>query len=525
MRRTLLLVFALLLALSVPSEGQTLTNREKRHINDRLLALIHEYERTADLFDEDEQYVFCSLFTNEQMPVTCDIIGFPGYLEDMPVSDYVDAIKSEALTFMVEVKDVVKGEMKPMGNGYEIPVQFRKSISYIDRNEYMFSTEQYYQTDLIMNMTVSYDMDTDLCVITGLEAKIESEREFPRGRFYIVNKSDLYDVEQKYHKYIDGLKVGSSTITYNEFDQAYLSPGELTTGDLDVRVFPDTLKRGFNYDVVRFGFDVRKTRLKLHAAVAPFGAYNVQAPTYLTSKTNAFEAGLDIGFTWSAGKASKMGFYFGAGVSMSYIGLSMEPEKPISYDYTTSVLDPGCGLFKDMKIGYEILSAQEQMKFTDIYVPVYFEVEHRAGRHMMISWNFGVKGYYNMNVSPSYTVNGRVQIDNKAFESFEIKDGPFISPLSYSRNPFDVSVCGNLGFDINLFKQRAYFSVKAGYEYGLKDSYSNQGLAYYDVSKKIYPVVYDPAGRQRNVAFHSLITDLKFRRQAVWLQAGFKFKI
>lgn len=519
------MVFTLMMSLSVSSMAQTLTNREKRHINDRLLALIHEYEMTSDLFDYDEEHIFLSLFVNDQIPVTCDVIGFPGYLDHMPVSEYVAAIKSEALTFMVKVKDVVKGEMKPVGNGYEIPVQFRKSISYFDRNKYMFSTEQYYQTDLIMNMTVSYDVDTDLCLITGLEAEIEAEKEFPRGRFYVVNKSDIYDVDSKYHKYVDRLKIGNSTITYNENDQAFLTPGEPTAGDIDVTVVPDTLKSGFNYDVVRFGFDVRKTRLKLHAAVAPFGAYNVQAPTYLTSKTNAFEAGLDIGFTWSAGKASKMGFYFGAGVSMSYIGLSLEIDKPISYGYTTSVLDPGCGLFKDMDIIYEILSAQEQMKYTDIYVPVYFEVEHRAGRHMMISWNFGVKGYYNMNVSPSYTVNGRVQIDNKAFESFEIKDGPFISPLSYSRNPFDISVCGNLGFDINLFKQRAYFSVKAGYEYGLKDSYSNQGLAYYDVSKKIYPVVYDPAGRQRNVAFHSLITDLKFRRQAVWLQAGFKFKI
>ena len=520
------MVFTLMMSLSVSSMAQTLTNREKRHINDRLLALIQEYEMTSDLFDYDEEHIFLSLFVNDQVPVTCDVIGFPGYLDHMPVSEYVAAIKSEALTFMVKVKDVVKGEMKPVGNGYEIPVQFRKSISYFDRNKYMFSTEQYYQTDLIMNMTVSYDVDTDLCLITGLEAEIEAEKEFPRGRFYVVNKSDIYDVDSKYHKYVDRLKIGNSTITYNENDQAFLIPGEPTAGDIDVTVVPDTLKSGFNYDVVKFSFDKQTSRLRLHTAVAPFGSYNVETPSYISSKTNAFEAGLDIGFTWNAGKASKMGFYFGAGVSMSYIGMSLDH---ISYGYETSVMVPtstsAYDQFKDMSIWYEISSAQEQMKFTDVYVPIYFELEHMAGTYLMISWNFGIKGYCNMYVTSAYTLDGSVKIDDNASKSFKIENGPFIHPLSYSRSPFDVSAFGNLGVDINLFRQKTYFSLKAGYEYGFRPSYSKDGLDYYDQSNNIYPVVYNPIGNGNNVAFHSMITKLSFQRRAVWIQAGFKFKI
>ena len=85
-----------------------------------------------------------------------------------------------------------------------------------------------------------------------------------------------------------------------------------------------------------------------------------------------------------------------------------------------------------------------------------------------------------------------------------------------------MSVIGNLGFDVNLAKRKVYLSFKAGYEYGLKPSYSSQNKYY--STDGVYPVVYNtPQGE--HAAVHSLITELEYRRQGVWLQAGFKFKM
>ena len=42
------------------------------------------------------------------------------------------------------------------------------------------------------------------------------------------------------------------------------------------------------------------------------------------------------------------------------------------------------------KIQYQIKSVEERVRYIDMVVPVYFELEHPVGRHVLISWNFGV---------------------------------------------------------------------------------------------------------------------------------------
>lgn len=518
MRRGLTLILFLFAFIPFLTEAQTLTNKERRNINTRVLNLIEEYERVAPVYDDEAEYVFRNLFAGEQLPIVCDIMGFAGYLEKVTVEDYVKAVRADAASVTMEIKDVTKGEIAVSGSECTVPVKFRKSISYVDRNGYVFSTETYYQTDMFMEMSVQYDMETDRCVIVSLDGTIESEKKFPRGRFYIINKSQLYDINEKNHKYLAELRLNGSEISYNDFDQAILPSGIPTVADIDVQVLPDTLMKGPNYDVMKFDFKSRKTRLKLHYGIAPFGAYDIEASKFLSSQSRAMEAGLDIGFTWRAGKTGKMGFFFGAGASMSDLSLSLDA--PLSYSYTVSELDKTTGLFKDYKLDYTLTSTSEQLKFMDIYVPVYFEIEHKVGNYLQISWNFGVKGYYNLQTEwIPYMVIGKMNE-----KDFVLTGGPFISASSYKRGPYDISLMGNLGFDINLAKRKVYLSIKAGYEYGLTDSYENHKNVYYDLNSRVYPVVYNVAVGQ-HVAVHSMITNLEYRRQAIWLQAGFKFKM
>ena len=516
---------SLFMAASFFIEAQTLTNRDRRHVNTRVLNIIEEYERTAAVNDDDTEYMFLDLFDNDQMQIICDVIGFPEYLSKVTVADYVRALRSDAIAVTMEIKDVNKGDISLSGSECTVPVTFRKSVSYVDRNGYVFSTEAYYQTDLIMDMLIRYDLDTEVCKIISLEGRVESEKQFPRGRFYIINKSQLYDLENRLQKYLPELRIAGESISYNEFDQAILPSGVASVNDIDVHVLPDTLMKGPNYDVMKFNFNSRKSRLKLHYGIAPFGAYKVNSGNDVDSKTDAMEFGIDCGFTWRAGKASKMGFFFGAGAQMGNIDLSLNKTLDYSYDTWAKKDKDGFIYFEKSTMDYTVRSATEGLNFIDIYVPVYFELEHRAGKHLLISWNFGVKGYYNMITSyVPYEASGLFSITGSYVEdSFVLKDGPYISPSSYERNPFDVSLCGNIGFDINIGKQKVYLSLKGGYEYGLTPSYVNHKNTYYEAGK-VFPVVYDINGA-KHIPMHSLITNLEYRRRAIWLQAGLKFKI
>ena len=443
------------------------------------------------------------------------------------MDEYVRMLKDGATALTMEISHVRKGEITISGSECIIPVKFDKKVSYIDSNGYAFSTSAYYKTDLDMDMSVHYDMDTDECKIVSIDCTVESDKQFPKGRFVIINKDQLYDIDKKDRRYLAELRINKDTISYNEFDQAILPADIPTVNDIDVMVVPDTLMKGPNYDVMKFDFKSRKTRLKLHYGIAPLGAYDIKTPDYVSSRSDAMEAGLDIGFTWRAGRSGKMGFFFGAGVSLGNLGLSLDENLNYSYEYSVKK-DGQFGLFEDFTAEYEIQSATESMKFIDIYVPIYFEIEHKVGRHLLISWNFGAKGYYNMITTYTpYSVSGIFRrSDSASRPAFRLEDCQFISPSSYRRSPYDVSVFANLGFDINIAKRKVYLSVKGGYEYGLTTSYRNSDNQYFSKADKIYPVVYNYNSKNdTHVAVHSLITNLEYTRRTIWFQAGLKFKI
>ena len=82
----------------------------------------------------------------------------------------------------------------------------------------------------------------------------------------------------------------------------------------------------------------------------------------------------------------------------------------------------------------------------------------------------------------------------------------------------------NLGLDINLYKRKFYLMLKGGYEYGITRTFTSSGKRYFNELGYIYPVVYDPRNNKVS-ALHSFIGNTSYHRQAIWLEAGFKFKM
>lgn len=524
MRRKFFILFIITFFLPVIVTAQSLTNSERRHVNSKVLTVIGEYERYSTLYDSDATYYFEQLFKDINAPVMCDMIGSEHYLKTVTVAEYINQLTAYSMSTTVLIRDVSKGKMQLAGNKVIIPVTFRKNLSYIDKDGYFFSVEEYHSDDFLVNMELSYDRDRDLCLIESIDAKLLSSRKFPTGRFLIVNENKYPD--KKYLKYASELTVGGNQLTYNNLGQAILPDGLPEVKDPDVAIMTDTLTRGFNYDVVSYSFSPRSMRLKPRFGVAPVSAYSVQNPCSdnVTAKSFGMEFGLDFGYTWPMGKSSKMGFFFGAGLSTSNLRLSLN--SPFEYDYAITVYNSDKNLYEDKTVRYKVESASEKVRYQDLMIPLYFEFEHLLSRQVMLSWNVGVKGYVAMGAQAYSPYSVIAYADGQQVE--------FASPMKYVEanrymkdRTFDLSVMGNVGVDVNVYKNRLYCSVHVGYEYGLMSpSYSSDTNRYYSLENggEIYPIVYNQK-EGTHVPVHSLISGISFNRSALWFSAGVKFKL
>lgn len=524
MRHKFFILFALFLVMSSVSSAQSLTNRERRQINTQVLNLIEEYETNSTLHDSDAAFYFEDLFSRAgKLSVTCDIIGSKDYLEKISVTDYIDQLQSHSISTSVLIRDVSRGEMQVDGKKVLIPVTFRKNLSYIDENGYLFSVSEYHSDDFIIDMILTYDMETEACLIDSIDATLLSSRKFPVGRFLILNENKSPD--KKYQRYFPKFTVGGSHVEFNRFGQAILPQGHAEVGVPDVEVISDTLTRGFNYDVVSYGFKSRNTRLKMRYGIAPISAYKVDNPyDNVSDKSMAMELGADFGFTWPIGNSSKMGFYFGAGLAMSSLSLSLD--NPVEYDYTMTVYNSDKKLFEDKTMKYVISGASEKVRYYDFMIPVYFEFEHSLSRQVLLSWNVGVKGYLPLDVQVCGPYAVTATADGNTVE--------FAEPMKYVEantyvkdNKFDMSLMGNVGVDVNVYRNMLYCSVIVGYEHGLMSPvYSSDTNRYFysDGDNGIYPIVYNPR-TGTHVPVHSLISGVSFNRSAIWFSAGLKIKL
>lgn len=521
MKRVYIIVYAVLLLLPISVGAQTLSNAERRHVNSKVLSLIEEYENVASLYDYEAEHYFETLFEKgPESMVFCDMIGSESYLKTIPVSDYIQQLRTYASTVTTTIKDVRKGTLTYRDGRWHVPVTMKKTFSYIDKDGYMFSVADYHDADIDIRLNLIYDQDSDVCAIESIEGELQSDKRFPEGRFLIVNKSTYESA--RYMKHFSTLKVGNDAIVFNEFGQAVLPSGKGYVNDIDVEVLMDTLSKGFNYDVVSFGFKQRKARIKLRYGYSP-NAFNVQnLPDIFDVKSPAMELGFDFGFAASAGRNSKFGLYTGLGVMQS--NLRLQQNTDIAYTYTTAKFN-NQQLWDPISVSYAVKSAQESVTYLDVFVPVYFEVEHKAGNHLMISWSLGAKGYYNLGVDQgAQTLSIDAQVPGLSPVSSQELVNTFATGY-YQSAPIDVSAFGNIGLDVNLVKRKIYLMLRAGYEYGIMSKYKSDMAPFYQNDSEIsYPVVYD-AVQNQHIAVHPMINGLEFSRRGWWFSGGIKFKL
>lgn len=523
MRRGYIYILFLIIALqlSVPLSAQTLTNQQRRNILEKVHTTIEEYERLASLSADGDEYEFSQLFV-ENAEIDSDIIGNSSYLNTVKVDEYIKQLQSANV--YTEIINVKKHELSYDDNrGWYIPIRFSKQLNYYDCNGVYFNIRNYYGETIDVRMNLLYNEEDDMCYIESIKVSCNSQKQFPKAPFLIIDNNGRSKHSRQDNKYFNMLKANNASLSFDENGYAiYSSDTRFTVDDFDITPKPkyDTERKTDSYEFVDFDFIRHFQRAKLKFAYAPF-AYAVSGnETRIKDKSMAFDVGIDYGFTFSSSRKSKAGIFFGAGISFSNV--TLELDKEINNTHKVPVFNTVSKKYEMQTYTYSIKSAMEQVSYIDLYVPLYFEIERMLGsvNRVVLSWNFGVKSYFNMSATSKIPYTATFQFSESATD-IEKEFDSYIIPNTYAKNLIDLSATSNLGVDYNIVKNRLYINAAIGYEYGFWNSYVSDKPVY---SKPIMPKVNKEDNSIDHVAVNSMISGLSLRRQALWISLGVKYK-
>lgn len=507
-----------LLCLFVPfmAAAQTLSNKERRHINMRLLNLVEQYESSASLYDDGARCMFLQLFDGEKTPVYSDMLDYAAG-QRIGAAEYARVLGGKQ-NVSLHVMNVSHDDYVFEDGRWTTTVTFDKSIVYNDANGILFSSPEYYKSNYSLSLKCVYDKDSDRCLIASIDGTMNSERQRLPEKYVVVNHTD---------DKVDKIMVEGSPLEFNSFDQAFAPAGAIRAWNDDIRIKADTLAKADNYDFVNLKFRKTHWRAKIRFAYALGSVFKVSSPMKTdVCKSSGFEAGAELGYNIPLGRTTSMGIFFGAAYSSSKLELGLNN---VEYSYRTMDRTG-----RNYTRHYRFDSITEGVSYSDIAIPVYLNFDHKLVRNLYLSWNVGAKIYLNgkVKVQPyhlSGTVygdyNGNIVSSQPADALGDIDDdcNVFLYPDSYNRNTTDLSVLGGLSLSYNIFRGSMFVFLKYSYEYGLTDVHKSDGNALFDADSNQYPMVYS-AHRNANVATRSFMDCVSYKRQTMWLELGMMFK-
>ena len=515
--RTLIKILALYVVALLPSivNAQTLTNKERRHINMRLLNLINQYEIGASAYDDNTKYQFLDLYKDKNVLIYSDLLDYEP-AQKIPVEDYVRNLVTKQ-NLSVEMSDVVRQEYVWKNDAWHTTVRFSKSIIYNDENNVLFSSKEQYKTDYTISLDCVYDSETDRCYINSVEGSLPDSVTLMPRKFTIINHNSEKD---------DRLLYDSEPLKYNSFNQAFVADKKLLRPwHQDIRIKADTLAKTHSYSLINLRYKRTPWRIKARYAMTMGNAFEVSSPVnFTTNASSASEYGIDLGVMVS-GRSVSFGLFAGAALASSEISFAAGGYK---YSYTTTD-SKGVEYFRS----YEIESASEAIKYSDIAVPAYLSLDFRLFKLMTLCFSAGAKLYLNgdATITPyhlkgqvygTYVSGPNMSSAEEKFESFDQDYTSLLYPNTYSRNSTDLSIIGGVSLNFNLYKTAILMYGKYSYEMGLTDVHKSDENNLY--ASSTYPMVYS-AHLNSNVATRSFMDCVSYKRKAMWLEFGLMFKL
>lgn len=505
------LLFAILALNILPSFAQKAS--ESRKVDIAVLNVLEEYERTSSFTEEQDRMTFINLFADPKAKcVFNDLPGMPAYQQMISPEQYERSFSDDGRSLLRTSIAEVRKEGEPYSDvdGIHRKISITKNVMIIDGSIYsgenggvLFDSAELYaeNPDYRLIFDFIYNPVSKKCKIASISsAEMKSPTPLDKDHFTIIIKPKS--------NFFKDIVSGGEKVKFNDFDQAIVYDKDIAIDSPDVLCKEDYLAESDRYDVASLKIIPIRGRLKFHGEFAPSSAFRAESTMDgISAHSQAYEAGIDIGYSIPASQIFRLGIYAGAGVSFSKLKLEA---KDIGYTYSYS--HP----YGDREDRTYSISPTEDITFTSLFVPVYLEGEFSILNWLSLSLDIGAKAYYTFRAVDEYHVTGNFggSVLDKEFTTF-------ISPEEEAVTPLDFSFFGRMNIDFNVTKKLVLYT-SVGYEKGMRPSHIG-GKKYFDNNSGIYPIVYSESSG-RDIAYRSLYGSTTISRQSLWLSLGVKLK-
>lgn len=515
-RLVVLLLSALSLSTFDVDAQEEITNAARRKMNLAVLNVLDDYQLVSAINSKSDRYRFIQLFDSPDAKVFCDLFNTgDAYKSEVTVRKYADLLMEKCENINAEIAQIRKGAFYlATDSKWHCKVTMDKLLTYNDMNGVLFPPFVGDATPFSLEVDLVYDENGDRMLIHSINC-LNSDLFRPMNNFYIVQRNK----EKKDSLRDTQVSIGRNPLEFNSFGQAYSKKGIIDYWDYDVTVDKKMIAEDDSYEMIILNYKRKRFRMKAHYGMTYKSRYDIQSSTVFdNSQSSGKEAGLDLGFSFSASRGFRFGVFTGAIASFSKIDLE---KNDMSYSYLSS--DKDGSLFTR---SYNIRSAAQNVKFMDVAVPVYMSLNFRLARGASLFFDLGGRAYFNLmsEVSPM-TISGTVKSNSQsqpASESFNISTNEFLSPKAFERENMDFSVFGKAGLEICILRNSMYLLASAGYEHGLTWTYKSDENPFY--SDSVFPYVYD-AQYGKDVVFRPFADCVSFRRECIWFNFGLMLKL
>lgn len=513
--------------------AQTPSNKDARIMNYQILNTVESYARTSTLYKESYVRDFLDLFEERtKQSVYNDMMNSKSYQSMISADEYVKQYTPDGDVVLDTDVSSLKfiGPFEFRDGKWHRKVTIQKTVKIIDSRYYsdgaggvLYDSQQLYPKEPYFDLEIDmvYDAEKSKAFIYAIDIALSKPTTpIDAEKYSVILKSGT--------KYDSQVMSANNKLSFNDFDEAFAAYNDYSLKDEDVRITPTEVATCDFYNVLQLKYTPKHLRARARVGFAPFGAYNIAtASDGLNTSSKGFEFCIDLGYTFSAGKA-KMGPFIGVGISSSSIAMSMDD---FAYAYPGKISDHNRKLYVR---NYSITEATECLALKDLLIPFYWSAEHKLSDYLKLTWDLGVKFYIPMKTTLGpYKVEGStfgVYSDGtKVTDSVEDALGTidrsfssFMVPVDYSRGKYDLSAFANLGLEVKIYGDLSAVAA-VGYEHGLTWIYQSNNDVYFDSKEGIYPLVYSTQNKE-DVAVRSFIGCISYKRQAFWMSLGLKYK-
>lgn len=347
----------------------------ERLLTEEALTTVDNYISQIALGDEEVYYSFLELFAKDDAPVYNDLFGLSS-AESLPLKEYANLLNTETKNTQIHIANIRKDKIWRENDRWKVQISFEKNVAYSNKCGVYLSSQDFYEKNYLIKMTLAYDEESRTCKIERVDGTIDSNKSLPDGYYVFISKS----------KKDANLSYQGKPLTFNSYGQTFIN-SPLKNTDFEYKD-PDTKLVITKDDVCRLlsaSYTEKRMRLKLHYDLNMGSALSVgNVGKEILKGCSQNKLGVDIGYIFPAQSKFKTGIFGGLGIENTQMDLAYQSTK---YTYETNE-----DVDKDTyDRQYSDLNISQSIKYSTLNIPVYFDFSLNFNKYVGLYVDLGTK--------------------------------------------------------------------------------------------------------------------------------------